>query len=241
MKVIGYGCNPPDRILTLLSREKGLKRKQVEIVTTTPFTVPKGTSYLVFLSAFAFRTATRKQPEVLGKVNSLVFDDPITLRSMGIPYGDFQEHALHAGGIQCELPSLECVEVDALEPATDLIVQSVEVLKQQASVLNRLMTFIYSLPRATHQNAVKEAVCNWMHTKKNFKLLLVEIKRTPEAVLSEKQLQRLQDIVTDEVSELYRTALREGGCSVELSVKYSVSEYEINYMRAIVRQSRNKK
>lgn len=174
------------------------------------------------------------------RTSSLVFDSPIALRSMGVPYGDFTEEALHAGGIQCRIPTLEAVEVSELVPATDLIAQSVEVLKQQASVLNRLMTFIYSMPRATHQNAVKESVCIWMHTNKTFDHLLTAIKKTPEAVLTEKQIQRMSDIVTSDVAELYRTALREGGCSVELSVKYDVSEYELNYMRAIVKQAKDK-
>lgn len=163
----------------------------------------------------------------------VVFDSPINLHEYNIPLGDMQVSDLHSGGFEQTRITFKPEMLEDLRAVKDVIEDSVEMLQQQSTFLNRFMTFVYSTPRATHQNVIKVEVCKWMASKKSVRQLLRDIAKHPETTLTERQHLRLEDLVTSEVATLYRTAMQDGGCSKELSVKYDISEYEINYMRAV--------
>lgn len=222
-----------------LNRERKLKRSEVRIVplgTTSVKRSPKGTTHLVFQSVRDFRYALHHLPKHVTKMVNLVFDSPIAISKFTIPPADFfVPTEIHIFGLVNKPADLNFQTVNEIKRTHFcLIEESVKEVKAQATVLNQMMTFIYSLPRSTHQTAVKEAVCQWMLGKYPLNRIEALIARTPEAVLNTKQLARLRELLSSEVATLYRTALQEGGESSELARKYSVSAYEINYMRAVV-------
>lgn len=147
---------------------------------------------------------------------------------------------LHNGGFEQVNITFKPKMMEDLRPVRDVIEDSVEMLQQQSTFLNRFMTFVYSTPRATHQNVIKVEVCKWMASKRPVRQLLRDIAKHPETHLTERQHLRLEDLATSEVADLYRRAMQEGGCSKVLSVKYDISEYEINYMRAVAAKGYSK-
>lgn len=222
-----------------LNRERNLKRSEVHTVplgSTVVKRTPAGITHVVFQSVRDFRYALHKLPKHYSTKVSLVFDSPLTIAAFTIPPADFYiPTEIHALGLVNTEANLDFTDVPEIKRThLSLIEESVKEVKAQATILNQLMTFIYSLPRSTHQTAVKEAVCQWMQSKAPLNKVEALIARTPEATLSTKQLTRLREILSSEVASLYRAAMQEGGEADELARKYLVSAYEINYMRAVV-------
>lgn len=196
----------------------------------------------MFTSVKDFRTAYRTQHSDLKKVISLVFDNPIALSRYNIPVydhehnGEFTKEAFTETAIALDYEAVEVLEYSGFDITAEVTTE----LKQQATILNQLMTFIYSLPRSTHQNAVKMAVCRWMPTRKTLQQLEADIVKTPEAVLNDKQVTRLHTILSSPVANLYRDAMRDKGDTEEIAARMGVSAYELNYMRAIIAQGKKK-
>ena len=231
--VVGYCFNPPDRVLVQMSRKLQLERKAVAFA---PEPEKRTHKVVVHHGIQSLRRALKEGR--WKKATHLVFDTPVNLHEFRIPAGDMEVNDLQAGGFQQKPLELEGKPFEGFKERLNVIEESVELLKQQATFLNRFMTFVYSTPRATHQTVIKVEVCKWMLTKKRFPQLLKAIATSPETILNERQIKRLEDLTTSEVANLYREAMQEGGCSAELSVKYEVSEYEINYMRAVAAKGR---
>ena len=222
----------------MLNRKNGLKRSETLIIPLdgrVPARRPKRVTHVVYQSVRDFIRGINKRHSSWLKATHLVFDAPVELSEYTIPKQDFATPAdIHVYGFVDKEPNLDFVEAEIERSGFNIIDEAVKEVKAQATILNQLMTFIYSLPRATHQTAVKEAVCHWMMLKYPVSKVEAMIAKTPEAVLNPKQLTRLRELLTSEVAQTYRRALQEGGDSEYLARKYEISAYEINYMRAVV-------
>lgn len=222
----------------MLHRKNGLKRSETLILPLdgrVPVRKPKAITHVVYQSVRDFIRSVNKCHSSWHKAVHLVFDAPVELSEYTIPQQDFSTPAdIHVYGFVDKEPSLEFTDTTVERSGFNIIEEAVKEVKAQATILNQLMTFIYSLPRATHQTAVKESVCQWMMLKYPVSKVEAMIAKTPEAVLNQKQLTRLRELLTSEVAQLYRRALQEGGDSEHLARKYEISAYEINYMRAVV-------
>lgn len=170
-----------------------------------------------------------------------VFDDPVRLYSKGIHGADFTPSS------SMYLDGLDIFKLDALPPAREyriddiseyrrnIVDAAIEEVKAQKTFLNQFMTFIYSMPSATHQKPIKEIVCKWMMSKAS----LVSLNKVLDSVqstspMSQKQRARLNDILGSEVTELYRQALQQDGDADDIAKKMSVSAYELRYIKSIV-------
>lgn len=219
-----------------LNKENGLKRSQTLILPldgVIPKRKPNNITHVVYQRVRDFRRAVVNKS--WATATSLVFDSPMELSQYNIPAADFSQPVdLHIHGFVCKPIALDFQSIDEVRrTGFDLIEEAVKEVKAKATILNQMMTFIYSMPRATHQTPVKEAMCQWMVSKYPLAKVEALIKRTPEADLTDKQVARLREILSSPVAQLYRTALQEGGDSDLLALKYGVSAYEINYMRAV--------
>lgn len=243
MRVASFGCHAPDEVLVRLNKEKQVKRNQVLMLepdALLPKRKPKPIEFVLFFSAKDLRRNINYHKSFDNTV-FLVFDNPITLAGYNFTAMDFKAGSdLHIDGIKC-LPLK--LDFDAIQPIGlertrfDLVQMSVDEVKAQRTLLNQLMTFIYSLPRATHQNPIKEKVCSWMASRNTLVKLNGDLTRLKGSALNDKQRARLNDILSSETALLYREAMREGGDSEVLARRYGISAYEINYMRAIAAKS----
>lgn len=243
MKVASFGCHAPDEVLVRLNKERQVKRSQVLMLTPDallPKRKPKQIDFVVFFSVKDLRRNV-SYDKSFDSVIFLVFDTPIALSGYNFKHMDFKIGAdLHIDGFKC-LPlklDFEELEFQALtRTGFDIVQMSVDEVKAQRTLLNQLMTFIYQLPRATHQSVIKERICNWMASRNTLVKLNADLAKLKGSPLNDKQRARLNDILSSETALIYREAMREGGDSEALARRYGISAYEINYMRAIAAKS----
>lgn len=241
MRVVGYGCHAPDEVMVRLNKEQGVKRKQCLFVAADsllPVKRPRNIQYVVFFSVRDARRNLRCDASYASTV-FIIFDDPITLSGYSVTPMDFRiGDDVHIDGFKAtEIRTEFPVEDNPFTRVNfDILTASVEEVKAQRTILNQLMTFIYTLPRATHQGPIKVLVCNWMGSRNTLAKLNADIGRMKNSPLNPKQLARLNGILSSETATIYREAMREGGDSAMLAHRYGISAYEINYMRAIVAQ-----
>jgi hypothetical protein len=200
---------------------------------------PDGVQYVV---AFSLKDLRRNLVchASFKDVTFLVFDTPIALSAFNIPRMDFKIGGdIHIDGFECSPLNLNL----DVEPTTlvrtgfDIVQASVDEVKTLRTLLNQLMTFIYQLPRATHQTPIKELVCGWMCSTRTLVTLNNNLDKLKGSPLTPKQRARLNEILSSETALIYKEAMREGGESNDLARRYGISAYEINYMRAIVAKS----
>lgn len=227
----------PDEILLQLNRKRNVKRSDVYFIPPGAL-LPKKKSKHPYLLFFTLKDM-RRNGKFLDKYADriiLVFDSPIALSTYQMNYMDFKVGTdLHIDGFECTGLDWEreVVEYPFERSDTDLVRMSVEEVKAQRTVLNQLMTFIYSLPNSTHQTPVKATVCGWMGSRNTIQHLIKTLKANRDCPMSDKQYARLADILTSETALIYRNAMREGGDSEDLARRYGISAFEINYMRAV--------
>lgn len=197
---------------------------------------PKLLEYVVFLSVKALRR-NLEHHKSFESVIFLVFDTPIALSQFNFRHMDFKIGAdLHIDGFECKPISLDFETITPIvlqRTHFDIVQKSVDEVKAQRTLLNQLMTFIYSLPRATHQTPVKELICRWMGSRNTMVKFNKDLDNMKSCPMTPKQRGRLNDILSSETALLYREAMREGGESEVLARRYDISAFEINYMRAI--------
>ncbi len=111
------------------------------------------------------------------------------------------------------------------------------------SLLTPLMTFIYTLPRATHQTPIKQIVAKYLYGLTSKDTLL----RVVSKQMNEKQVQRLFSILMTETGESYRSAfkaLRRDGVNEKnvkaLCHKWNVSDYEMRYIISVIGGSKQR-
>jgi hypothetical protein len=190
-------------------------------------------SLVIFLSAKDLKRNLNKLNE---KRVYLVFDSAVTLSKYMLHYMDMViGDRVHLDGFirKDAAFDLDVPDLEFTNSHFDVILHSVAEVKAQRTLLNQLMTFIYTLPRSSHQKPVKVAICSWLPTRYGLPKLFSRLKALSDSPLTEKHLERLGVILTSETANIYRQALQEGGDSDLLAEKYQISAYEINYIRAI--------
>lgn len=115
---------------------------------------------------------------------------------------------------------------------------------KHGSLLNPLMTLIYTMPGATQQSTVKEAVADYLFKGTKLAKLEAVFDSMPDAPISQKHRDGLRTILVSEIGENYRTAFEayrkqksDSGKTPSLAAickKHGTSEYEMSYIRSIV-------
>jgi hypothetical protein len=117
-----------------------------------------------------------------------------------------------------------------------------EKIESFTGILTQFMTFIYTMPSATHQKPVKELACTWWASKQDTDELRNRLSSLVKTVpLSDKQQKRFLDLVLSPSALIYKEALQEAKVlesynSAEftnIAAKYAVSAYEMRYVLAI--------
>lgn len=112
---------------------------------------------------------------------------------------------------------------------------------KHGSLLTPLMTFIYTLPKATHQTPVKEAVAKYFHG-----ISLETVESVLAKLLSEKNLVKIRAVLESEISSSYRSAMKElkakdSSSLTSICTKWGTSDYEIRYLQSIIASMQGRK
>jgi hypothetical protein len=112
------------------------------------------------------------------------------------------------------------------------------------SILNELMTLIYSLPAATHQKPVKMLVANWLHGDKSEAKLKRELDTLCESLrISQATRDRLLAVLLSDMGKRYKAAFRDltkarGKPKYDkLASKHNVSAYDMRYIVSLASKS----
>lgn len=242
MKVHAFGNHAPDEIMQLL-KNAGFPRSSIHICERRGNLAKRNRyEHIIFLS---FNDLKR---QVIGPsydtATFYVFDDPLRLFRVGLAGADYgRSETIYLDGLTLtkldKLPEPERVELSELDMQPDLIEMATAEVKAQKTLLTQFMTFIYSLPSASHQKPIKELAFQWMVTKEPMSKLHKRLDAIgATSPLSVKQRARLCEVMGSEVTELYRLALRQEGDEDEVAKRMMVSAYELRYIRAILKSSK---
>lgn len=107
---------------------------------------------------------------------------------------------------------------------------------KRGSLLTPLMTFIYTLPSATHQTPVKEAVARFLHGNHSLPWLDERLNELRDIRVTPKMRDKLKEILTSEIGENYRQAFKDSKTEDLESVckRLQTSDYEMRYIKSIV-------
>ena len=216
-----------------LSPEKKLKRKVLFIVSITDFfrnlkvLNEKANKHLVFLFASPLRVN-----EILG-MTPLDFAPDEEHQGMG-----YRLTGLDAARLDVALGGEETFE--ARRDTGNYLTKLIEAVKQ-GSLLNPLMTFIYTLPRSSHQTPIKEIVShgifsNWKSDK------IFEAIGAAGLSLSQQSADRLEKILDSDVTATFKAAFAEyrkvkadGKANLKsIAARHNVSDYEMRYIVSVL-------
>lgn len=240
MKVLAFGNHAPDEIIQML-KNAGYSRSSIHICERRG-TLPKRNrhEHIIFLSFNDFKR--QNVGPSYDAATFYVFDDPLRLFKVGLAGADFERsEALYLDGLTLSklgsLPQPQEIEIDEIVSQEDLLELALEEVKAQKTFLNQFMSYIYLLPSGTHQKPIREAVFRWMVTKEPVSKLSKRLDAIGNtSPLNEKQKTRLFALVSSEVIDLYRLALRQDeGTEDEMAMQMNISSYELRYIRAVLK------
>ncbi len=259
MKIYGVCNHSPDYIVTWL-------RKFLKVSPSTVSIVPEGnilpkrssgkTVYL-FLSKKTFKAnLERLNSKAYALAAGFVFTDPLSVNDfVNVTPLDFAESTdIHLDAFLLTKPDKKIFDFD-LDSAPVTIERSNYLEKVLArvcsfnSLLNPLMSFIYTLPSASHQKPIKEIICQWLFDGGSEESLEGMLDRKSNSLpLSDKQRERIRNILYTDDGATYKQALAvvkkyDSDDKVpyrELVSSFNVSAYDLRYIQAIVRASAGK-
>ncbi len=113
---------------------------------------------------------------------------------------------------------------------------------KHGSLLNPLMTFLYTLPSSTHQTPVKEAVVDYLYKGTKFVDLEETLDSVKGVIISKRIRDRLKDILQTDAGNNIRAAFKAYRAAVKaekvipwpsLAKQHTVSEYELKYLKSV--------
>jgi hypothetical protein len=242
MRVLGVANHTPEQVLVWLLKKKIILDIAEVAVIPEDTILRKKTPARTVLFALSTQSVLRNllllNSRPYGDVKVFVFGSALDLSSIKgavkldyacsdlnpviFTYGDMLLSALK--------PTAACVatvrRVEFLQKLTDLV--------KVGSILNPLMTFIYTLPSATHQTPVKELIAKCMYKGFSVSKLFAQFDELPITV-SDRIRIRIKEILESEAGVNYKAALKTSRTDgIDAAVrKHSVSLYELNYLIAI--------
>lgn len=248
MICFGIANSSPERVLDLLV-ERGLvsSPSKVAIVsagsTIKPDLPPKRSVMFILSIADLFHNLSVLNSPTYEGVRVFLFASPLRLKELeGCIALDMKEDVSNRD-ITFKLaptPNFSLVRSTKISdaPVKRLRTQYLTVLVdnvKRGSLMTPLMTFIYTLPRATQQTPAKEAAAQYLCGTLNEKSLVDRLS----GLLSAKNLQKLLDILESDVALKYKQAFRalrtrEIGSLKSACTKYDVTDYEMKYLMSVV-------
>jgi len=232
MIAYGFAHTSPDKVLVHL-RQSGVQRSQIAILGPD-FEARK---HLIFVSVVSFETY-RERAAKAGCI-CYVCDDPISLAPHDLIPVDFKEaEDFHVDGFTLidfkGIPPAK--EVTGQRRKFDVVLHAKKHAASQQTFFTNFMTWCYTMPSETHQLPVRQLACKWLASKETYRQLNNRIEKLRRTVyLTDKQAERLVELLSTETVGIYREALQMDGEEDEVAHKFKISAYEMRYIRAINR------
>jgi hypothetical protein len=232
MIAYGFSHTSPDKVLVHL-RNSGTQRSQIAIVGPE-FEARK---HLIFLDAQSFDTYRDRADKA--KCICYVCDDPISLAPFDLIPVDYKEaEDFHVDGFTLiefkNIPPAK--EVTGKRRKFDVVDHAKKHAASQQTFFTNFMTWCYTMPSETHQLPVRQLACKWLASKETYRQLNNRIAHLRKSVyLTDKQAERLVELLSTETVGIYREALQMEGTEDEVAGKLKISSYEMRYIRAINR------
>ena len=232
MIAYGFAHTAPDQVLVHL-RKLGVPRAQIAMLGTEF----ESRKHLIFLDTVSFET-NRELAKKSG-ATCYICDDPISLAPYDLIPVDYKvAEDFHVDGFSLTefkvLPSPK--EVTARKQRFNIVDSAKKHASNQQTFFTNFMTFIYSMPKDSHQLPVRRLACKWLASTETPRQLQNRIEKLRKSVyLTDKQVDRLTELLSTDTVDIYRAALQMDGDEDEVAQKLKISAYEMRYIRAINR------
>jgi len=248
MLCFGISNSAPEVILDLLV-QKGIARSRSSVAvvasgsTLDPELKPKRPIVFVLNTSDLMHNLRVLNSDLYLGTRVFIFASPLRLRELqGCTVLDMVEDVANRG------LAFKLLNTPNMTPVKSPRAQDAEVKRQKTqyltalvdnvrrgSLMTPLMTFIYTLPRATQQTPVKEAVAKHLYNGTRVELVVKNLS----ALLSEKNCEKLVEILESEAAAKYRTAFQALRDKTVASLKtactrYDVTDYEMQYLMSVV-------
>lgn len=254
--VFGISNHSPDQVLSFLVRRKVIEDMSDVAIVPAGTRLREGakpvrdTLFVITLSDM-YSNIGIFNSDVYSATRVFVFASALKLKSVsGMVPMDYAENPEVSGVAFLYTPDLDYQSFSRAIKKTSsrLVHTSIDYLNtlstgaKNGSLLNPLMTFIYSLPSHA-QSSVKERVAEYIVTGTvGRKKLLASISRALSVPFTEKQSSRLIDILGSDICGVFMSAfvsMRSDWDSKNEAVLHSIcktssiSAYEMRYLRSI--------
>lgn len=261
MHCFGVANHSPDQAVATLIAKKVIEDMS-ELAIVQSGTVLKenkkpARSILFILSISDFyRNLTVLNSERYASAQVFVFASPLRIRELhnAIPL-DFEINPAVAGMGFLLKKELDMVtyrstvkrkEAETISRKTTEYLTTLTDNVKRGSLLNPLMTFLYTLPSSTHQTPVKEAVAKYLYKGQSFAKLEENLDGIKGVVITKRIRDKLKEILKSEIGENYKAAfkayreMKDEGKNPAIAAickKFGTSDYEMKYIKSIVEAS----
>lgn len=243
---LGVINHSPDFMLSRL--RKRLKLRYDDCFIVADALPEERAKLLVFLNTFSFRNAipVLNTPEY-DKVVCVVHGSPMDLYCFNLHPFDYTLAAdIHLDGFVFTPFDLEALTKPVVIKYVkkDFLKDVLDKVQSFTGILTQLMTFVYTLPRATHQKPIKELACLWFANNENEAQLDERIAKALHSTpMNEKQIKRFREILLSPNADLYKRAIRatlhvkdmDSDEFIRIVASFQVSAYEIRYIRSVTK------
>lgn len=232
MIVYGFAHTAPDKLLVHL-RGLGVPRAQIAMLGHD-FEARK---HLIFIDVASFEAGR----DLAEKTNCICYvcDDPISLAPFDLIPADYKPaEDFHVDGYTLtEFKNLPVAkQVTGARRKFDMVTVAKKHASSQQTFFTNFMTFIYSMPKESHQLPVRQLACKWLASTETYRQLNNRIDKLRKGVfLTDKQVERLIALLSADVVAIYREGLQMEGDEDDVAMKLKISAYEMRYIRAINR------
>lgn len=250
--VFGVANHSPEFVLAAMRKGRVVTNDTKIGIVPTGSVIDRRPRYDVLL--FLTPRDIRRNRDVLASskylhVSAVLFSDPMNASEIsGIIPLDFEPNVEYPGFGFTLKPLNACLmkgkhSQSELQYESGKYLQRIVKYVQSGSLLNPLMTFLYTLPSAL-QNKIKEEIARWLYLGKPEKQLAQTLKTLGA---SERVLRRLSEIVFTEIGAKFKAAFErirtEAKAGIDSDVKkiakqFQVSDYELRYLISIFTSSR---
>lgn len=243
---LGVINHSPDFMLSRL--RKRLKLRYAECFTVVDELPEEKAKLLVFLNTFSFRNAIPilNTPKY-DKTICVVHGSPMELHNFNTtPFDYALSEDIHLDGFVFTPFNVNALtqNITIKYAKYDFLKEVLDKVQSFTGILTQLMTFVYTMPKSTHQKPIKELACMWLAHNENEAQLDERItKALNYTPLHDKQIKRLKAILISPNAELYKKAIKatmvvkdmDSDEFVRIVSSFKVSAYEIRYIRSVTK------
>ena len=255
--VFGIANHSPDRVIEVLGKMGVIAKPSAVTILPEGSNLKSAPKHKIILM-LSVRDLMRNLRAVNGQDfkdhKFVVFDSPMQLGDvtgvLPIDYAPDPQHRAHGymmmplkrSSLSVLSKPTKKTSVPIKRDGEEFVMRLINTVTK-GSLLNPLMTFIYTLPSSTHQGPIKKTVAKWLYSGKPISNLFEELDALKEIQVTPRIKERFRDLLDTEIGRNfqaafsdYRKALR---VNREVSVgpickQNQVDPYEVRYLLSVI-------